>query len=92
MLEEVIVALVTVNCLITLWIMRMIVLEVQRGVTNIDHALASAIQKLLEGGLGEMEPINPIQKALAELLTNRVKDQQTIIEIPRDEGGKFTND
>ncbi len=92
MLEEVIVALVAVNCMITLWIMRMIVHEVKMGVANIDHALAAAIQKLVEGGLGELEPINPIQKALAELLTNRVKEQQTIIEIPRDDSGKFAKD
>lgn len=70
----------------------MIVQEVKIGVSNIDHALAQAIQKVVEGGLGDFEPPNPIQQALAELLTNRVKQQQTIIEIPRDESGKFAKD
>lgn len=92
MLEEVITAIVVLNCIITLWIMRMIVHEVKLATAQIDTSLALAIKKLVEGGLGEFEPPNPIQQALGELLMNRVKDQQTIIEVPRDQTGKFTKD
>ena len=70
----------------------MVGLQLQAAVVEIDSLLAQAIQKVVEGNLGDFEPPNPIQGAIAELLMNRVKDQQTIIEVPRDSSGKFTKD
>ena len=92
MLEYLGIALISLNCLLTLWSMRMVGLQLQAAVVEIDSLLAQAIQKVVEGNLGDFEPPNPIQGAIAELLMNRVKDQQTIIEVPRDSAGKFTKD
>jgi hypothetical protein len=91
MLDELVAALIALNCLLTLWIMRMIVHEMRLGVEQIDHQLAAAIQKVVEGNLGDFEPPNPIQQALAELLSNRIKNP-AVIDVARDETGRFAKD
>lgn len=92
MLEYIVIALVALNCLLSLWTIRIFASELNAAVIQIDSLLAQAIQKVVEGNLGDFEPPNPIQAALAELLMNKVKDPGTIIEVPRDNAGKFTKD
>ena len=95
MLEELVATLVALNCILTLWIMRMIIQQLNLAVVQIDSLVAQAIQKILENGLGDFEPPNPIQAAISELLLNRVKQGDNILEaqvMPRDSSGKFTKD
>lgn len=61
-------------------------------VGDLDSNIGLAIQKLIEGGLGEMEPINPIQQAIAQMLMKNV--QPTTVEaIVKDRApdGKFVS-
>jgi len=67
------------------------VLEIQTGMGQLDSALAEAIQKVVEGGgLLDFEPVNPIQKALADMLTNRITQGGPIEVQQRSLDGKFS--
>lgn len=90
MIPEITLGLVLLNCILTLWALRIIVLELQEGLSTLDSMLASAIQKVIEeGGLGNFEPINPIQKALAEMLTSRITQGSQTADLTRGTDGKF---
>lgn len=55
----------------------------------LDAKLAGAIQKVLEGDLvGSMEPPNPIQQAIAQMLTARMQNAPLDV-TPRTPDGKF---
>ena len=82
--------LVGINILVSLWCLRIIVLSIKSGMAQLDTALAGAIQKVVEGNLGDFEPVNPIQAALAQMLTNRIENGP--IEIPRATDGKFSSE
>ena len=94
MMLEIILGIVLLHLLLTLWSLRIILLEVQKGVATLDSMLAATIQKFLEGGLGDIEPVNPIQQALAQMLTNRITlgpAQEGAIDVqPRAPDGKFS--
>jgi len=82
--------LIVFNILVSLWCLRIIVLNLQSGISQLDESLAAAIQSVIEGKLGDFEPPNPIQAAIAEMLTNRI--QNAPLEIPRDTAGKFSKE
>ncbi len=93
MLLELVVGITALNLLFTIWAVRIILIEVQASVGKLDHLIANAIQSLLERGIGDLEPINPIQQAIAELLKNRINSptQESIdIELKRGTDGKFS--
>jgi len=90
MLQELAIGLVALNCFLTLWALRRIVLELQAMVEVIDGRLAGAIQEVVKGGLGDFEPPNPIQAALAEMLTARARGSANPLEVLRDESGRFS--
>jgi len=95
MLLEVIIAITTLNLVFSVWMLRVLSLELQNAIEDLDASLALAITGLVEKGLGDFEPINPIQAAIANMLTanlNRSVNRTTpgeIIEIARDNSGKF---
>lgn len=82
--------LLLVNIFLTVWAIRVISLTVSQGLANLNAQLANAIQGIIEGGVGGFEPPNPIQQALAEMLTSRLKGGP--IEMGRDESGKFSSE
>ena len=91
MIQETTLILVILNLILTVWSLRIILLEVQQGMAELDSMLASAIQKVIEGGgLGGFEPVNPIQKALAEMLTSRITQGAPVEVIQRGTDGKFS--
>jgi len=95
MLDEVILAIVALNLLFSVWMMRVLVLQINSTVARLDEMLAAAISKLIERGLGEIEPINPIQQAIASMIQKNLSrsDQDPgVIEVPlsRDSSGKFS--
>ena len=92
MFEPLVLILIALNCLLTLWGIRILGIQLAAAVGQIDSLVAQAIQKVLQGNLGDFEPPNPIQAAIGELLMNRVKDQQNIVDVTRDNAGKFTKD
>jgi len=93
MIGEITLGLVVLNLLVTVWALRILVLEIKSGMGQLDSSLAAAIQKVLEGGsLGDFEPVNPIQKALADMLTNRITQGEPFEVRSRTPSGKFAPD
>ena len=69
--------------------------QIDEGLIELDEKLALAIRSVVEKipGLGESEPINPIQMAFAQLIGNMAQQKQVIIPpkiIERDENGLFS--
>tara|TARA_R110002012_G_scaffold283883_2_gene474449 strand:+ start:273 stop:560 length:288 start_codon:yes stop_codon:yes gene_type:complete len=95
MLDEAILAIVALNLLFSVWMMRVLALQIQTTVGQLDRMLAEAISKLIDRGLGEIEPINPIQQAIASMIQNnlgKATQDPNIVDIPltRDSSGKFS--
>ena len=70
--------------------------KIEDGLIELDEKLAMAIRTVVEKipGLGEHEPINPIQMAIGQLIANmnQQKQQQPEMKvIQRDEKGLFTS-
>lgn len=72
--------------------MRVLALQIRQTVDDLDKLLAGAIANLIERGIGDIEPINPIQQAIASLIQNNLRQTQgEVIEVKqaRDQSGKF---
>ena len=69
--------------------------QIDEGLVELDEKLALAIRSVVEKipGLGDHEPINPIQMAIGQLIANMQlqKQQPEIKVIERDEKGLFTS-
>ena len=70
--------------------------QIDEGLVELDEKLALAIRSVVEKipGLGEHEPINPIQMAIGQLIANmnQQKQQPQMKVIQRDEKGLFTSE
>ncbi len=68
--------------------------QIEDGLEELDTTLAGAITSVVEkfGGGEGFEPINPIQNAIAQLLTNRMETQNpgVIDVVTRGSDGKFS--
>lgn len=68
--------------------------QIEDGLEELDTTLAGAITSVVEKfGSGDgFEPINPIQAAIAQLLTNRMETQNpgVIDVVTRGSDGKFS--
>ncbi len=64
--------------------------QIEEGLAELDQTLAEAIMKVVDG-VGSIEQINPIQAALAQVLTNSVVGNQpaSVIEISKGADGQF---
>ena len=69
--------------------------QIDEGLVELDEKLALAIRSVMEKipGLGDHEPINPIQMAIGQLIANmqQQKLQPEMKVIERDEKGLFTS-
>lgn len=70
------------------------ILELSRQITEevreLDGNLAEAITKVVgELGFGDHEPINPIQAAIAQLMTSKINDIKPAKTVLRDDNGLF---
>ena len=91
-MEWVIVAsLVILNMILTVWIGARMGAIIEQAISGLDGSVAAAIKSLVEQGIGDVEPINPVQQAIAHFITTRMSDQaqSTLTEIPRAMDGKF---
>ena len=63
---------------------------IEEGLQTLDQNLAAAIQETVSKlPIGDFEPVNPIQAAIAQFLMNKV--QSDTIQMPeRGENGQFT--
>ena len=71
-------------------------MHLDQGLQDIDEKLATAItaliDKLMSGNLGEFEPPNPIQGAIAQMIQSIAHQKMTTINATvtsRDESGQF---
>lgn len=64
--------------------------QIEEGLEELDATMAQAIRSVIEGA--SFEPINPIQQALANMLTNKLQNpgESPIIEVARSTDGRFT--
>lgn len=69
---------------------------IEDGLDELDTKLAMAIKSVVEQipGMGENEPINPIQMAIGQLIANMSQQQQNpaMKVIQRDEKGLFVKE
>lgn len=88
-LGEITLILVILDVCLTVWSIRILSLAMEAGIERIDAQLAGAIQKLVEGDvLGSIEPPNPIQQAIAQMLSQRMQNVPVDV-TPRTPDGKF---
>lgn len=84
---------VVAHILLSLYLFRLTVLGLNSALEALDEKLATAIQSVLQAGLNsDQEPINPIQLAIAEMLSNRMRQVPVtaqVTDLPRDDSGKF---
>lgn len=69
--------------------------QIDDGLEELDEKLALAIKSVVDmiPGMGEHEPINPIQQMVAQLIGQSLQKQDVIIPpkiIERDENGLFS--
>jgi len=64
--------------------------RVQMALITLDTQIAGAIGKVIEQGIPNIEPINPLQAALAGILARQgAPDAIPALEVIRGEDGKF---
>jgi len=85
-------AVVCLHVCLSLFLARMVVLTLRLELDDLDSRIGQAIKALVEGGLGDFEPPNPVQMAIAELLKGRMMDAgpSQVTEVLRGEDGKFS--
>lgn len=92
MLLELVLGITALNLLFSVWLLRILSIQIQQAVLELDGMLAKAISGIVEKGLGDFEPINPIQAAIAQMLTANLSRNTTageVIDVVRDNSGKF---
>lgn len=95
--ELVLLIVVIVECLLILRGLVELSRSIDEGLAELDSSLAEAIASVVSqfSAGGSLEPVNPIQAALAQLLTSQVQKQapggaQGVVEVlSRDASGKF---
>ena len=91
-----IIGVIIVGFLISFKLLYNLGIKIEDGLIELDEKLALAIQSVLKQvpGLGETEPINPIQMAIGQLIANMSQQQQNpaMKVIQRDEKGLFVKE
>jgi hypothetical protein len=93
MIDATILALLVLNLLFSVWMLRVISIEISKAVAQLDTMLAQTIQSLIEKGIGDFEPVNPIQEIIASMMKKNLTQNQPsadVIDVVRDAGGKFS--
>jgi len=90
--EPVIIGLLIFDLLLSIWLARMIVFSAQEAFSQLDSKIAEALQGIIAQGIGDFEPINPLQAVFADLLKSKLQEttRATPVEILRDNDGKFS--
>ena len=97
MLDYLVLAIVCLNLLFCVWMLRIMTQQLHQAIAQIDSLMAQAIQGLVEKGLGDFEPVNPIQAAIANMLTQNLtkpppgsSGSVIDVDLSRDASGKFS--
>ena len=73
--------------LVMVWMGRQIVGLTNQGLMSLDSSIAQGLKQLLENGMGDFEPPNPILAAIAARMMNNGSPEGTILQ--KDEQGRF---
>ncbi|GAI60549.1 unnamed protein product [marine sediment metagenome] len=85
---ELVLGTVILNLFATLWVMRRLVMAQIEMFEALDQRIAAVIKELIETGLPDMEPVSPIQAAIANMISQNL--QIPVVEATvRDASGKF---
>lgn len=85
---ELVLSAVILNLCATLWVLRRLVMAQIEMFEALDQRIASVIKELIETGLPDMEPVSPIQAAIANMISQNL--QNPVVEATvRDASGKF---
>jgi len=90
--EPLIIGLLIFDILLSIFLTRMIVFSALEAVSSLDGKIAEALQGVIAQGIGDFEPPNPIQMALADLLKGKLAQttQADPVEVLRAADGKFS--
>jgi len=82
--------LVGFNCFITVWVGARVSMLLSEAVEDLDSRIALAIQSVLEKAGGDFEPVNPVQAAMAQFITERMRSTPLEATVTnRGQDGKF---
>jgi len=80
--------LMVLQTLVMIWGLRSVVRIVNEGLQSLDLSVAGALKQILEGGIGDFEPPNPILQAIASRLM--AQPAGIITEVrSKDDKGRF---
>jgi|TARA_R110000824_G_scaffold74936_2_gene190343 hypothetical protein len=89
MFEELVIGMLAFNACLTVWAIRQLSFALDHAVEDLDGRIAKAIGAVMSGELVLPEPINPIQQAIAQMLTNNLG--KGTVEIGRNPDGTFSD-
>jgi len=94
-LEAVLVVLICMNLLFSIWQTRILSIVIENAayesMHELDSKLALAIQSVLSDlPIGDIEPPNPFQTVMAQILKDKMSPPIIAKEISRDDSGKFS--
>lgn len=73
--------------LVMVWMGRQIVGLTNQGLMSLDSSIAQGLKQLLENGMGEFEPPNPILAAIASRMMNNGPLEASVLQ--KDDKGRF---
>ena len=83
--------LVLVHGFLMVWCFTIMNNRVQMALITLDSKIAGAIKEVMKEGIPNIEPINPLQAALAGILARQgAPDAIPALEVLRGEDGKFS--
>ena len=89
-IDAVIIGLIVLSTLIVVRALAELKMVIEGGLQTLDQNLAAAIQNTVQNlPIGDFEPPNPIQAAIAQFLMSRVQSSP-IDQLNRAENGQFT--
>ena len=91
-MEVAIIALVCLNLAFSVYQTRLLGLVIRNTAQELDNSLANAIKEVISTlPIGDIEPINPIQQMIAQILQDRMTPASIQVkEVSRAEDGKFS--
>jgi len=84
------IVLLVVHGFLMVWCFTILQNRVDLGLLSLDSKIAGAIKSVIQEGLSPAEPVNPVQMAIASMLTRSVQQTPGVVEIVRDAEGKFS--
>lgn len=84
--------LLLIHGFLMVWCFTILQNRVDLGLLSLDSKIAGAIKSVIQEGLTPNEPVNPVQMAIASMLTRSQQQTPPIVEIARDAAGKFAGE